>query len=580
MRCGTETNYQFRELDVTSAAQITQLDSKTTEGTVATLSKIEDQTSMLEKIEIFSRDGMRSSAASVESLQSVETSLSRIEVFLSSQGSEPRSQRPDSGKDHTLTRRHKRRATGDFDRRARRSSAGSIISPAHSSASVERLPAVPLIPRVHLPAPHVEPVKRSIRLSKRQSSPEVVRNKRCDWINIDESTQQTDQGSITMPGRSPTPDLSPKAGNQLLQEQASISYNRSTSCVTQDLLAKRYDTDVLNYISLIRKIQDYESKISLHSLVLSPNIGPSVEEQTNQILKERHIHQSCLEFFHAKAMLCREKCILAGHSLHEIDSRFRTRSNSSYLAQHSADQFYDSALNSVSTCDVPCLAESVGASVYGEWSSSRDRINRWMLHCLQSDRAQGQLHRSMLADPLGDEQDWASQLILHWYSDEAATGDESYATPSNGTVDGRGLWSRGFTDAAEEMIDSNDPHPEATPRPSLLCLDKDILAKPDLNSFEISHLFLLEEKLLTPRLRDWILINHRKPRSVPMRKLLKAWANFWVSVTQSVNDPWEYVRALSSMQHLHNFTAGVLSLLVGGYLPSFHEASTAAIQLN
>ena len=559
---------------------MTQMDSKITKGTVATLSKIEDQAAMLEKIETFSRDGMRSSAASVRSLQSVETSLSRIEVFLSSHGSGPRSQSPDSGKDHTLTRRHKRRATGDFDRRARRSSAGSIISRPHSSASVERLPAVPLIPRVHLPAPHAEPVKRSIRLSKRQSSPEVVRNKRCDWINIDESTQQTDQGSITMPSRSPTPDLYTKAGGQSLQGQASISYDRTTSCVTQDLLAKRYDTDVLNYISLIRKIQAYESKISLLSLVLSPNIGPTVEEQTNQILKERHIHQCCLEFFHAKAMLCRERCILAGHSLHEIDSRFRTRSNSSYLAQHSADQFYDSALNSVSTCDVPCLAESVGASVYGEWSSSRDRINRWMLHCLQSDRAQGQLHRSMLADPLGDERDWASQLILHWYSDEAATGDEGYASPSSGTVDGREQWCRGFTDAAEEMIDSNDPHPDTAPRPSLSYLDKDILAKPDLNSFEISHLFLLEEELLTPRLRDWILINHRKSRSVPMRKLLKAWANFWVSVTQPANDPWEYIRALSSMQHLRDFTAGVLSLLVGGYLHSFHEASIAAIQLN
>lgn len=90
IRCGTEANYHLRELDVTSAAQMTQLDSKITEGTVATLSKVEDQAARLDKIETFSRDGMRNSAASVRSLQSVETSLSRIEVFLSSQGSESR----------------------------------------------------------------------------------------------------------------------------------------------------------------------------------------------------------------------------------------------------------------------------------------------------------------------------------------------------------------------------------------------------------------------------------------------------------------------------------------------------------
>lgn len=534
---------------------------------------------MLEKIESFSHDGMKSSAASVKSLQSVETSLSRIEILLSSAGSDSRLQSLDSSKSHTSTRRHKRRATGDFDRRARHSSAGSAISRAYSSASAKSLPAVPLVPRVHLPAPHVEPVEKSFRISKRQSSSEVVRNEWYDWIDLDEGAQQIDRGSTTVPNRTPTPDLDPEAGGRLLEEHASISYPHIDPCVTRDLLAKRYNTDVLDYISLSRSIQAHENRTNLLNLILDLNVGFTIEERLKPVVKERNIHQDCLNRLHAEVMPCRKRCILAGHSLHKIDSRFRPRSNSSYLAQHSADQFYDSALTSISTCDVPCPAENVGASVYGEWSNKRDRINRWLLHCLQCDRAQGQLHRSMLADPLGDEQELASQSFLHWYSDEAATGDEIYASPSSGAVDGGELWCQEISDAAEETNNRNNPQSYAAPRCSILCPEKDILPNPDLNSFEISHLFLLEEKLLTRRLRDWILINHRKSRSMPMRKLLKAWANFWVLVTNSINDPCGCLRAISSMQHLRDFTAGVQSLLVGLCLTAFHQDSITVIRL-
>lgn len=84
-----------------------------------------------------------------------------------------------------------------------------------------------------------------------------------------------------------------------------------------------------------------------------------------------------------------------------------------------------------------------------------------------------------------------------------------------------------------------------------------MLTKSDLKSCKRAHLFLLEEKLLDRRLRDWILNNHRRSLSMPMRQLLKAWAKFWVLVTKSINDPCERLRALSSMQHLRNFTAEV-----------------------
>lgn len=405
---------------------------------------------------------MKSSAASVKSLQSVETSLSRIEVLLSSAGSDSRLQ------NHTSTRRHRRRATGDFDRRARGSSAGSAISRAYSSASAKSLPAVPLVPKARLPTPHVEPVERSLQVLKRQSSSEVVRNGWYSWTDLDEDLdegdQEIDQGSTTVAYRTPTPELNPQACGRLLEGHPSKSNSQIDPWVTRDLLAKRYSTDVLSYISLLQDIQVHENRTSLLNLILDLNVGFTVEERLKPVVKERNIHQDCLDRLHAEVVPCRKRCILAGHSLHEIDSRLRPRSNISYLAQHSADQFYDSALTSISACDVPCPAGNVGASVYGEWSNKRDRINHWLLHCLQCDHGQGQLHRSMLADPLGDEREWASQSFLHWYSDEAATGDESYASPSSGAVDGGELWCQELSDAAEETNNRNNPKSYKAPR--------------------------------------------------------------------------------------------------------------------
>ena len=457
---------------------------------MTTLSKIEDQSAKLEKIETSSRKGKTTSAASFRTLQSVETSLSRIETLLSSAGNEAKPYSATSSKDHIVGRRHKRRTTGDFDRRARSSTAGSKVSRAQSSASAKSLPNVPTIRKGHLPTQSVTLAKQQIPFSRRQSYSEVIGSGWSDFSDNDQEAEQmnlrrqnysevigsgwsdysdneqdaeqmnlrrqnysevigsgwsdysdNDQDaeqinlySTTSASHRPFFDLCPQADGRSMTKQATISTQHIVSQNTQNSMTQRHSTDVLDYISLIQNMQALENRMSLLNLF---DVGVTAEDPLDVAVQARSSHQDQLRQLLAEVMPCRKRCILAGHSLHEIDSRLRPRSNNSYLAEHSPDQFFDCTLTSIYyPKGRRCLAKYATMSVYGDWSNRRDRINRWLLHCLQSDNTQCQLHRSMLADPLRDEQEWARNTFMHWYSDDAAMGEEVDASLSGGAIYG------------------------------------------------------------------------------------------------------------------------------------------------
>lgn len=401
---------------------------------MTTLSKIEDQAVRLEKIESSSRKHTRTSAASFKTLQSVETSLSRIETLLSSAGSEARSRSASSSKDHIVSRRHKRRATGDYGCRVRSSTAGSNVSRAQSSASAKSLPNVPTISKGHLATQPVTLTKKPIPSSSRQSYSEVIGSGWSDYSDNDQDAEQMNLYSTASASHGPIFDLCPQADGPSMIEQATISTQHTISETTQNSMTQRHSTDVLDYISLIQNMQALENRMSLLSLF---EVGVKVEDPLDVVIQARSSCQDQLRQLVAEVISCRKRCILAGHSLHEIDSRLRPRSNNSYLAQHSPDQFFDCSLTSIYYPNGrTCLAEYARMSVYGDWSNRRDRINRWLLHCLQSDNTQRQLHRSMLADPLRDEQEWARNTFMHWYSDDAAMGEEVDASLSGGAIYG------------------------------------------------------------------------------------------------------------------------------------------------
>ena len=429
---------------------------------MTTLSKIEDQSARLEKIESSSRKGKRTSTASFKTLQSVKTSLSRIETLLSSTGNEAKPWSATSSKDHIVGRRHKRRTTGDFDRPARSSAAGSKVSRAQSSASAKSLPNVPTIRKGHLPTQSVTLAKKQVPFSRRQSYSEVIGSGWSDFSDSDQDAEQmnlrsqsysevigsgwsdhsdNDQdaeqihlASTTSASHGPLFDLCPLADGRSMTKQATISTQHIVSQNTQNSMTQRHSTDVLDYISLIQNMQALENRMSLLNLF---DVGVTAEDPTDVFVQARSSHQDQLRHLLAEVMRCRKRCVLAGHSLHEIDSRLRPRSNNSYLAEYSPDQFFDCTLTGIYYPNGRrCLAKYATMSVYGDWSDRRDRINRWLLHCLQSDDTQCQLHRSMLADPLRDEQEWARNTFMHWYSDDAAMGEEVDASLSGGAICG------------------------------------------------------------------------------------------------------------------------------------------------
>ena len=78
-----------------------------------------------------------------------------------------------------------------------------------------------------------------------------------------------------------------------------------------------------------------------------------------------------------------------------------------------------------------------GSNLLGYWSSTQDRINRWLLHSLVTDETQNRLHRSQMPQPDLDEPAWLRLILRYWFIDEAATGVEIAYSLSGGAVGSR-----------------------------------------------------------------------------------------------------------------------------------------------
>ena len=123
-------------------ANIKKINCKIDQSNAETLSRIEEQDELLERIESYSHSGMHSSAASVRSLQSIATSLSRIEENLCSVDRSTRKSRrrnSDDRGDRTYLQRPVS-MTEEPEYRSRRSSAGSAIGKHSSYTSLSSPP--------------------------------------------------------------------------------------------------------------------------------------------------------------------------------------------------------------------------------------------------------------------------------------------------------------------------------------------------------------------------------------------------------------------------------------------------------
>lgn len=411
-------------MDIYTAVNLKQLDSKVQQGTSASLSKIEEQNVVLERIEAYTETTLIRSAVSDKSLHSIATSLSRIEALASSAASAAMSEQAEDRENANAHRWSKRRSTGDL-KRIRRRSGSSVISCKASVASATSLPAVPTIPEKHLST--TEPPRRS-----EVSEGSTYWNKSCKetqtpWTSLYADSKHTSfepQISVSASGSAPTQvamvDTSLHQQHQLFHR------------ITQETVALIYPSIVVEYISLIETIRAYETKVSLLNLLnFGSNLegSPAFQRQSTLcesdiyiLARERDVLQDRLWALLDNLQDCRRSCVFEGHSLYDIDERFGIKRLDSGSHKHANEMLSNEV-------------QKEGSHLLSCWSSNRDRVNRWLLDCLKSDEQQARLHRSMLADsPVHDEY-WTRQVLRHWYVDGAAVGEELPIPRSVGAVD-------------------------------------------------------------------------------------------------------------------------------------------------
>ena len=361
---------------------------------------------------------------SVQSLRSIESSLSKIEALAISAASASISQKSDDFKEAKPMQRSRRRASGDFAPTYQRSSPRS--SWRRSSASAQSLPAVPTIPETY--STHFFEDTAGIRKENTHS-----------WARMLGGLDQTYDDPFIPSDSHIGVHWDPQTDISLHQQY------RTFSDLKRQCLTELYPSDILEYISLIKLMKSYEDKIEVLQLL---NLGSNAFarqaakvhfhlcESDLEILKwERTALQERLTALRQVALTARRRCIVAGHPLQEIDNRicppnfFKDPNEISDLGlRPEFERIPRTVSNAILEREVKC-------EVLDEWSTNRDRINRWLLHCLQSDEEQARLHKSMLAEPLLQDEDWARQVLRHWYIDEAALGYEVKTSLSLGAVD-------------------------------------------------------------------------------------------------------------------------------------------------
>ena len=431
----------YRTLDVSTSKKLNSIGGTIEHGTAASLSQIAEQNIVLERIQAYTETDLQTSAASVRSLHSIATSLSRIESLASSAARTSASEKafgPGSPRSTSWTGPN--RFDSGYYSIARRSGS-SQASRRVSNRMMKSSPSMPRISNTKLSLLQDEKISEASWESKSQgSNPDETANL---WSDEFEDTECIKPEPSTLPDNADNilghgPQIDPS-----LNEQYHFFHQ-----LTQRLTAAIYAPTVVKYINLIQTVKDYENKISaLNLLKFGSNIheeaitkSPDMPVQCDlyMLRHKRDALQDRLGILRNELQILRRRCITEGHMLHDIDQRFGPSQLTDTPSMSEDWETYFSSVQVPRQSPGEVLGfedQRTNSKLLGKWSSHRDRVNRWLMHCLQTDHTQAQLHKSMLADAPKNDTDWARQVLQHWYSDEAATGGELQVSLSAGAVD-------------------------------------------------------------------------------------------------------------------------------------------------
>ena len=433
-------------------ANIKKINCRIDQSNAESLSRIEEQDELLERIESHTHSGMHSSAASVRSLQSIATSLSRIEENLCSVDRSTRKSRrrnSDDRGDRTYLQRPVS-MTEEPEYRSRRSSAGSAIGKHSSYTSLSSSPNAngprgltksvtelewepwrinerhsPRASDDFWPRP-IEDLTPLSYVDKFYEKPILVKDfdEFCRDSNRDVEEPSYNQDNISQDFEtSSQKSLDERVNRPSMQQLLSVLYEQLPDTVAE-------------YVSLIRRARVLQNKLDTihlihHSSRMCSSSQPGIDTQSKEQTRMQHDLSNVRTLIHAT----RTRCVLEGHSLFDIDQQLRPPMDNS-----SHDNFWDRynvpEINHAKNYYLVGMCKS-NSSVYGQWVDRGSRINYWMLHCLCSDDTLAHIHQSILAQPPKNDQVWAHELLSHWFSDGAAVDPPQDDVHSAGAVDSR-----------------------------------------------------------------------------------------------------------------------------------------------
>ena len=425
----------LRTLDIWTATHIKEVER----GTAASLSMIEEQNSILERSEAYTETGMQESTVSARSLHSIATSLSRLESLASSAArSSLRQKSRESGSPRAKSWSGGKRVDSGYYS-IRRRSGNSTMCKRVSSASAGNVPTTPHISNGNISLLQDECISEA------------------SWESQNLAGETQEDENVCPVEFENTTHANPDPCTPVFKEKQPLSLNLQTDRslheqyrlfhkLTQRFTEALYPPEVIEYIYLIQLIKDYENKVNvlnllhfgsnMQALVLLLPDRP-VESDLYVLHQERDALQNRLRVLRDDLQILRMRCISEGYTLYDIDHRFGLLGTIDARITVGDRDPNSNLIQPTRQTASEILAHEVRKTtsrLLGTWSTNRDRVNRWLLHCLQADDTQAQLHQSILAEPVADDTDWARQLLGHWYSDEAATGGELQISLSVGAV--------------------------------------------------------------------------------------------------------------------------------------------------
>ncbi|MCJ1254665.1 hypothetical protein MMC24_002480 [Lignoscripta atroalba] len=262
----------------------------------------------------------------------------------------------------------------------------------------------------------------------------------------------------------------PRTTSFLAERNVSNNHHYILQQFTEDI----YPKPVADYISSSRLVTLFESQLYLINASVgtkqpiqddnsSYKSDPTNHHHTHLLSRQQEALNSHLTQLRADVQLLRKQCLQSGHSLYEINQTLLSShpslsDNNTFPSpppppEGTANSYLSKQCTHSDMLEL--RKHTLSAPLLGAWTTTRDRINSWLLHSLRSDDTLARLHRTMLVEQDLHGEAWAKQVLRFWTRDEAATGgggasDGAAALSYSGGVTDRS-WEGSSLESADEF---------------------------------------------------------------------------------------------------------------------------------